>query len=315
MAGDRRSWCKVASNLDSHPKIRRAGRNGREVFLFALRRNAEPGNDGSGSVAASELEPWYLADQLMMSESEAKEGLDRCLAAGLLRILDGERVAIGGWDEDWGRVPMTGSERTAKWRKHKAEHDDVTSGDADVTAPTSTSVTRDGCDAGEERRGEEIKEAPESFGADVGVEIPSDAWVAADTLRTLVLKAQPTNAIRKAPWGPEQRKGRRKAWANEFRLLLSRDGRTTRELGEVLRFLFNGQTGDAQFVVLSPATLREKWDRITTQMQRVKRGGAPGEPAATIQISPEAASRLTAQPARPFLGITVDDDENGEDFA
>lgn len=48
------SWCKVASDLDSDPKIRRAGRLGREVFLFVLRRNARPGNPIPGLVAAAD---------------------------------------------------------------------------------------------------------------------------------------------------------------------------------------------------------------------------------------------------------------------
>lgn len=125
-----------------------------------------------------------------------------------------------------------------------------------------------------ESRVEEDPEVPESSGTDVGVDIPPEAWTAADTLRALVLGEQPTNAIGKAPWGPDQRKGRRKAWANEFRLLLTRDKRSTQDLGDVLRFLFRGQTGDARFVVHSPSTLREKWDRIVTQMGR-GRGPAP----------------------------------------
>ena len=50
-----RSWCKVSASLDSHPKIRRAGNLGRQVFEFALRRNAEI--DGVGVIPRHHLDP------------------------------------------------------------------------------------------------------------------------------------------------------------------------------------------------------------------------------------------------------------------
>ncbi len=122
------SWCKVASNLDSHPKIRKAGRNGREVFLFALRRNAEPGNLESGFLPLDQMEPWYLADQLMMDECDARDGLDRCVTAGLIKVhLD--RYTIVGWESEWSKEREDGRKRTAKWRENKRLRDDVTSRD------------------------------------------------------------------------------------------------------------------------------------------------------------------------------------------
>jgi uncharacterized phage protein (TIGR02220 family) len=175
------SWCKVASNLDSHPKIRRGGRNAREVFLFALRRNSEPGNAQPGSVPAPEMEPWYLADQLMMTETEAADGLSRCDQVGLL-IRDGDRVAIVGWEEEWGKRPLSGSERTAKWRKNTGARDGVTPRDESVTEPSSTSVTGDGCDGSEEirsdqKRGEEKRDqvppkAPQRGAVPLALESP-----------------------------------------------------------------------------------------------------------------------------------------------
>jgi uncharacterized phage protein (TIGR02220 family) len=144
------SWCKVASNLDSHPKIRKAGRNGREVFLFALRRNAEPGRavtGVTGILPAVTFESWYLADQLMMSEAEATEGFERCLKAGLL-TKDGEAVRIGGWDDDeWGR-PFTNAERQ---QRHRV----VTKSNATVTEPRYDVTRNNESNGREERRSEE----------------------------------------------------------------------------------------------------------------------------------------------------------------
>jgi uncharacterized phage protein (TIGR02220 family) len=146
------SWCKVASNLDSHPKIRKAGRNGREVFLFALRRNAEPGNPVPGRLPLEMLEDWYLADQLMMSRDEAVTGVTAAVTAGLL-ARDGNEWVIVGWDHDWGKTAVPGNERTKRWREKKQLADGVTARDArDVTESHG-----DACDALDQRRGEETR--------------------------------------------------------------------------------------------------------------------------------------------------------------
>ncbi|NUO49775.1 MAG: hypothetical protein HOV80_13045 [Polyangiaceae bacterium] len=156
------SWCKVASNLDSHPKIRRAGRNGREVFLFALRRNAEPGNPVPGRLPKAQLEAWYIADQLMMSESDASDGIARAVTAELL-VVDGDAYQIVGWnDDEWGR-PFTGSERTRAWRDKRRQQPSpdvtdrhaVTNGDDSNVTPSHEVTLGDACDGREERRSEE----------------------------------------------------------------------------------------------------------------------------------------------------------------
>lgn len=144
------SWCKMASNLDSHPKIRKAGRNGREVFLFALRRNAEPDNAVPGILPLDQLEPWYLADQLQMPEADAVEGLERCVTARLL-ARDGLAYAIVGWEEEWGKGAVPGRDRTAKWRENQKTTSPVTS----PTSPTSRQSHGDARDALDQRRSEE----------------------------------------------------------------------------------------------------------------------------------------------------------------
>jgi len=148
------SWCKVSSTLDGHPKIRKAGRNGREVFLFALRRNALPENECPGSVSAAELDPDYLAYELMMPSNEAVTAVTACVTAGLL-VPDGDRFLIGGWSEEWGRKAKSNAERQAEHRKRTKERQ----GDPkSVTASNAPKVTRNGSNALEERRGEEKRE-------------------------------------------------------------------------------------------------------------------------------------------------------------
>jgi len=145
------SWCKVASNLDSHPKIRKAGRCGREVFLFALRRNAEPGNPVPGRISAEELDAEYLADQLQMPVTDAVTGVTAAVTAGLL-VLDGDSYAITSWKDGWGKDNGSGAERTARYRENKKLRADVTP----VTSHNVTPSPSDACDI-EEKRLEETR--------------------------------------------------------------------------------------------------------------------------------------------------------------
>lgn len=153
-------WAKVAADLDSNPKIRRAGRNGREVFLFILRRVSAL--DAAGVVPAENIEPWYLSDVLQMSEEDAAEGVKRCVTSRLLRVTDGN-VEVVGWNEDWGKRPATGAERTAKTRaKGKAEPETaIPANPGHVTEPTLHNVTGNGCNALDKIR-EEKKRVEES---------------------------------------------------------------------------------------------------------------------------------------------------------
>src|SRR5437868_5241970 len=123
-------FIKVASDLDSNPKIRRAGRAGREVFLFILRRTNLQERDGR--CPRSNVEPWYLADQLMMPEDEASAGLERAIAAGLVAI-DGDQVVVCGWDDEWAKRPADGAERTERWRNRRRTEPVTAAPSPDVT--------------------------------------------------------------------------------------------------------------------------------------------------------------------------------------
>lgn len=199
-----KSWCKVASNLDSHPKIRRAGRNGREVFLFALRRNAEPDNPVPGRLPAAMLEPWYLADQLMMSEAEAVTGVTSAVTAGLL-VQDGDSWIIQGWEGDWGKKPVEGKERTAKWRDSKKTTKSVT----DVTSHDVTESHGDESDALDQKRREKKGATPRADLVLVQSEpAPPPKPAADDSIRPAVdafdAYFRDANGGAKPTWGPKQ---------------------------------------------------------------------------------------------------------------
>lgn len=138
-------FAKVDADLDNHPKVRRAGRNGREVFLFVLRRNASL--DRSGRVPMSYIEPWYLADQLMMSEADAADGVSRIVTTGLVTLRDGHAV-IAGWSDEWAKAPLDEAERKRRERERKrADAEPSSAGAPSVVGPvisqTSEPESRD----------------------------------------------------------------------------------------------------------------------------------------------------------------------------
>jgi uncharacterized phage protein (TIGR02220 family) len=172
MAG---AWCKVASNLDSHPKIRKAGRLGREVFLFALRLNADPANPVPGIVPAVMLEDWYVAEQLMMTVTESNEGLLRVLSAGLLKKR-GASFEIVGWDDDWGRRPKSNAERQADFRTKQRNR--TATGEHKTPSVTEPSLRRNAnneSNGSEEIRGDQIRREEKREEGECEREVAADA--------------------------------------------------------------------------------------------------------------------------------------------
>jgi hypothetical protein len=91
--------------------------------------------------------------------------------------------------------------------------------------------------------------------------VPDRAFAAADYLRACVLKEAPASAIARRRW-TEAKSGVRLQWANGFRLLNQVDKREWDDIARTVKWLFEGQTAAARFVVQCPTSLREKWDRI-----------------------------------------------------
>lgn len=159
------TFAKIDANLDLNPKIRAAGRNGREVFEFVVRRNAALGLEGS--VSMSVVRHSYLADVLMMTVADAADGLASAVTAGLLRLdSENQTVTIVGWEKNWGRGTNSGSERQARYiaKQRERKQPVTTVADATVTATVTSDVSCDASDVtdvigdAEERRGEEKRD-------------------------------------------------------------------------------------------------------------------------------------------------------------
>jgi len=90
-----------------------------------------------------------------------------------------------------------------------------------------------------------------------------------------------------------------KAWANEVRLMRERDSRTHREICELLQWAHGNSFWRQN--ILSPAKLREHWDRLTIQRdaaaeQRPAAGGAWWKSEAAKLAK---ANEVGVGPARP----------------
>lgn len=153
-------FAKLDPGFYTNRKVRRAGRDAREVFLWALCMNAQRG--AKGSIPVADLDPEYVSEMLLISAREVQNGVERACNAGLLTI-DGNQVLIGGWDQDWSRRPLTNAERQAKFRSRN--DDSVTSNDE---------VTRNGS---EERRGEEREGALRARDSLSGFDLPAKGAV------------------------------------------------------------------------------------------------------------------------------------------
>jgi uncharacterized phage protein (TIGR02220 family) len=164
-------WAKLAADLHRHPKVRRGGRNAREVFVLVLAVNAD--NGSTGRVDAAFVDPWYLADTLQCTEAEAREGLEKAIAVRLLEITPEGYVQIVGWDdEEWGRGGGSMTERERKRLQRDKERELVkrpdTSGHVRTPGADVRTSGRSDQRRGEEKRGDQDPPQSPPRGAGVG---------------------------------------------------------------------------------------------------------------------------------------------------
>ena len=161
-------FAKIDANLDTNPKIRKAGNLGRQVFEFILRRIAVL--KAAGSISIKNIEPSYLAEMVMLdSEEAARNGVSRAVTANLIAI-DHENglVIVVGWNDEWGRRPHTAAERQRALRNRKKAEvqqsfDVVTNSHADVTHERDASQMsrmRGDQRRSDQRRGDESENDP-----------------------------------------------------------------------------------------------------------------------------------------------------------
>jgi hypothetical protein len=105
------TWAKIDSGLHLNPKIRMAGADAREVFIYIVLANA--GQSADGTLAGHYANAAFLADALQRDEETIRNALKRCVTFRLLHVTD-EEVSIVGWDSEW-RTPKS----TSRVQKHR----------------------------------------------------------------------------------------------------------------------------------------------------------------------------------------------------
>lgn len=190
-------WAKMASDLDTDDKIMAAGRNAREVFLYALRKNQL--GDYDWVIPAGCMRPAILARILMMSEEEACNGVTAAVTEGLFEMTEAGdyRIAAGEkWGDAGGGNAMSNRERVAKHRERKrkaSSSGSVTVGNVTVT-PNVTVTTEE--KRREEKRPDEKREERER---EPSPSARGSGLCPAAPVLELVPREPPSKATRKAP--------------------------------------------------------------------------------------------------------------------
>lgn len=253
------SWCKVASNLDSNPKIRKAGRLGREVFLFALRRNAEPNNRTPGRLSKEDLEPEYISHQLMMNTADAQSGVVAACHAGLLRE-EQDCYVIVAWGDVWGRGSGGSADRMAKHRENKK----IKRCDAAGDSGDARDRHSDRSDI-EERRGDKMRTS--QVDADLTERLLG--WIIKNNPRH---KASTLSAAARAELV--------ESWADDIRKLRTLDRRDPAEIRKVIDWCQSDAFWHQN--ILSASKLRKQWDQLV-----VKMGSGYRETRVIQQVQPD----------------------------
>lgn len=142
-------WAKIDAGFFRNPKVRKAGRDGREVYLWLLLVNRA--HDFNGTIPANYADPKYIAREIEMRPYLVAAALSRCVAAQLIAVSPRGDAALCGWDGDWRTKADDSRERVRKHRANKAETIEVGNGVGNAcNAVTPLEESR-----GEQSRGEE----------------------------------------------------------------------------------------------------------------------------------------------------------------
>jgi hypothetical protein len=159
-------WVKLHVGIHRNPKIRRGGRDVRDLFVLLLCINGE--HDFGGVIPAAYCAPDLLADDLGVTHETAGNALKRGETVGLFQRNEAGDLAISGFSDEW--MPIKGSS-TERVRAFRARHRNHTSEAHAVTHETVTETpsvsyeTRNGDKRREEeKREEEIREEPPTVG-------------------------------------------------------------------------------------------------------------------------------------------------------
>lgn len=173
-------FAKLAPSLHRNPKVRKAGRDGRDLWVFCICVNAELG--ATGIIPADYFDLAYLADTLQCDEGTAASAVQRCMAAKLLEHWTDGSMRMVGWDEEeWGRArvgSMTEAERKAQQRANRKAGKPRVAVQTDDTRPDTSGHATGRPDMSRDQSRSEKSRSDLSLpatGATVGVFAPGEA--------------------------------------------------------------------------------------------------------------------------------------------
>jgi len=91
-------WAKIDAGFHRNPKVRKAGRDGREVYLWLLLCNRA--HDFDGQIPAHYADPKYISGELEMRPGLVAAALARCVAAELIVMTAESIVALHKQNRD-----------------------------------------------------------------------------------------------------------------------------------------------------------------------------------------------------------------------
>jgi hypothetical protein len=248
-------WVKLHVGIHRNPKIRRGGRDVRDLFVLLLCINGE--HDFGGVIPAAYCAPDLLADDLGVTHETAGNALKRGETVGLFQRNEAGDLAISGFSDEWMPIKGSSTERVRAFRARHRNHTDET------IAVTHETVTETPSVSHETRNGD--KSRLDKKRSDKSVAAPQ--LVAGPALEVAQYLLE---AIRSHK--PDA-KGDPGAWAKDIDLAIRVDGRTVEGLKRAVDQAHRSADPFWRPNLLSGKALRKQCERLEIKAAQQTLGG------------------------------------------
>ena len=205
--------------------------------------------------SSARLSQSVLAKMTGLTPKRCSEAVNSLLAKKVLRRDGGSQAPIGlnthvdEWDFSAQKARVSPKRQPdPTWGHRPQDGDEKRPQDGDTNTDTTDNLLPKGSKESSK------KSAPRKWGEEIDHELVTEMVAAVSADLEAPVKHNPTT------------------WANEFRLMRERDGRTV----EQIRYLITWTAGHDFWsgVVLSPAKLRAKWDQLAKQVKQQRKPAA-----------------------------------------
>jgi predicted phage replisome organizer len=286
-------WFRCYTEIKRDRKLRRLPIAHRWIWVVLMAIAKE--SPSEGRLLLSEDLPITvddIADEAAVDVEEVEQAIERFKEQNMIHEEDGVYV-LTNWD-DRQFVSDTSTERVRKYRQRKKETLLKRSGNDEVTPPDTETET----DTETEK---DIRLCPNSASSDDDCppdekQKPSKKYgeehmQLAEHLKSQILANKPDARV------PDNLD----SWADTFRLMVERDGRSCQQIAAVIDWCQSDDFWMAN--ILSANKLREKFDQLELQMQRAARADPrekiPRAYAGLMQMREEIEERERKRGSQP----------------